>query len=44
MWIYNGKEVTEDVMEGNLGFVYLITNLQTGKKYVGKKSEFSVYK
>ena len=35
-WTYNGKQVDaiEDEYEG---FVYLITNLTTGQKYVGKK-------
>jgi hypothetical protein len=37
MWIHNGKEFTEDDINDSLGFVYLITNLITGKKYVGKK-------
>jgi len=35
-WTYNGEEVTE-MPEGMLGFVYLITELSTGKKYIGKK-------
>lgn len=43
-WIYDGKAATEELMVGNMGFVYEITNLTTGKKYIGKKSEFSVYK
>lgn len=37
MWLYEGKEVTDEVVEGYLAFVYLITNLQNGKRYVGKK-------
>lgn len=35
-WKYNGEDVTE-IPEGYFGFVYLITNTKTGKKYIGKK-------
>lgn len=35
-WFYNG-EVFESPNEEHYGFVYIITNLQTGKQYVGKK-------
>ena len=35
-WFYN-KEAMEEIPEGYIGFVYLITNLQTGQKYIGKK-------
>ena len=38
MWIYDGKEFTEDMIGENVGFVYLITNLTNGKQYVGKKN------
>ena len=37
MWIYQNKLFTNDEINDNVGFVYLITNLDTGKKYVGKK-------
>ena len=37
MWIYQGSEFTEDKIEKNIGFVYLITNKLTNKKYIGKK-------
>lgn len=37
MWLYEDKEVTDEVVDGYLAFVYLITNLQNGKKYIGKK-------
>lgn len=40
-WIYNDKDFTENDIGENYGFVYLITNLQTGKKYVGKKFFYS---
>ena len=36
MWIYNNKEVME-LPDNVVGFVYLITNLMNGKKYIGKK-------
>ena len=35
-WSYQGKLVKE-IPEGIVGFVYLITNLTNGKKYIGKK-------
>jgi len=35
-WIYNNKEVNE-LPDNVVGFVYLITNLTTGRKYIGKK-------
>ena len=37
MWLYEGKEITEEQTVGFLGFVYLIENLKTGKRYIGKK-------
>lgn len=37
MWLYNGKEITDEETEGYVAFVYLITNLETGKRYIGKK-------
>lgn len=36
MWIYEDKEFNKTPEEYQ-GFVYLITELDTGKKYVGKK-------
>ena len=35
-WFYNG-EVFEHPAEEHYGFVYNITNLTTGKQYIGKK-------
>ena len=35
-WIYKGKPVNE-LPEGCEAFVYLITNNESGKKYIGKK-------
>lgn len=36
-WHYNGEPV-ETIDDKYLAFVYLITNLQTGKKYIGLKT------
>jgi len=36
MWKYQGENV-EDLPDDCVGFVYLITNLITGRKYIGKK-------
>ncbi len=36
MWLYNNLEITE-LPEDCVGFVYLITNLTSDRKYVGKK-------
>jgi hypothetical protein len=35
-WMYQGKPV-EEISDEYEGFVYLITNLKTNQKYVGKK-------
>jgi hypothetical protein len=41
MWYYNNAEITE-LPEDKVGFIYLITNLVTGRRYIGKKlSKFS---
>jgi len=37
MWLYNKKEFTSEMIDDNMGFVYVITELETGKKYLGKK-------
>jgi len=37
MWLYNDKEFTSEDIKDNYGFCYLITNILTGKKYIGKK-------
>ena len=43
-WTYQGKIINE-IPEEYVGFVYLITNLTNGKKYVGKKlAKFKVTK
>jgi hypothetical protein len=35
-WTYQGN-IVEEIPESIIGFVYLITNLTTGRKYIGKK-------
>jgi hypothetical protein len=40
-WQYNDKDFTEDLIGNNYGFVYQITNLTNGKKYIGKKFFYS---
>lgn len=36
-WLYRGKPVTEETIEGFSSFVYIITNKINGRKYIGKK-------
>jgi len=36
-WYYQGGEFTSDDIGSWLGFVYVITDKENGKKYVGKK-------
>lgn len=37
-WFYNDKEFTaEDIPDRAIGFLYIITHLPTGNKYVGRK-------
>lgn len=42
-WTYQGRPITEisDMPEGTIGFIYKITNGQTGQYYIGKKSLYS---
>lgn len=37
MWIYHNKEFLSEEIGEYFGMVYLITNIKTGRKYVGKK-------
>lgn len=37
-WTYHGEVFTSVDIGKNVGFVYLITDLSNGKKYVGKKN------
>jgi hypothetical protein len=42
-WLYNSKEITEDLIpEEAVGFIYIITHIPSGKYYIGKKSLESV--
>tara|TARA_S200000501_G_scaffold374789_1_gene425165 strand:- start:527 stop:982 length:456 start_codon:yes stop_codon:yes gene_type:complete len=36
-WTYQGSTFTSDDIDDKFGFVYRITNLQTGKQYIGRK-------
>ena len=36
-WIYEGKPFTTDDIGDQFGFVYRITNIQNGRKYIGRK-------
>lgn len=43
MWIHNNKEFTREAAEekikgGFIGFVYIVTEVSTDKKYIGKKN------
>jgi len=37
MWLYHGAEFNEELIGSSVAFVYLITNLKTNRKYIGKK-------
>lgn len=42
MWEFNGVKITDELFEeyrakGVIGFIYRITNLTNGRKYIGKK-------
>ena len=36
-WLYQGSSFTSDDIGDFFGYVYLITNKSTGKKYIGRK-------
>ena len=40
-WTYKDNDFTEDLIGDNYGFVYQITNLTNGRKYIGKKFFYS---
>jgi hypothetical protein len=42
MWIYNGEPFTSEMIGDYQGFVYEITDLQTNRKYIGKKFFYSM--
>lgn len=41
MWHYEGKEFTSAYINDHYGFVYLITEIATGRMYIGRKAFFS---
>ena len=41
MWSYNGEEFISEMIEDNMGFVYIVTDKKTKMKYIGKKAFFS---
>lgn len=41
MWIYENEEFTEDKIGEYVGFVYLITEIETKKQYIGQKVFFN---
>lgn len=36
-WLFNGLEFNTELVGNNVGFVYIITNTTTNKRYIGKK-------
>jgi len=43
-WLYEGQPFESDMIGDYVGFVYLITNLENDKKYIGKKWFWSTKK
>jgi hypothetical protein len=39
-WMYNNNPV-DDIIDKYHSFVYIITNVLTGKKYIGKKKSYT---
>lgn len=44
MWLYKNEEVKElvDMPENTFGFIYEVTHIESGKKYLGRKQLISV--
>jgi hypothetical protein len=41
-WVYNDKPVLDsEIPEAAIGFIYLITHIDSGKMYIGKKNLYS---
>jgi hypothetical protein len=36
-WLHKGQAVSSEILDDYIGFVYLIVNMLSGKKYIGKK-------
>ena len=36
-WLFEGTPFLSENIDDNFGFVYLITNLQNGRRYIGRK-------
>ena len=43
-WLFNGKPFTSEDIGKHFGFVYIIRNKQTGRKYIGRKYFWSIRK
>jgi hypothetical protein len=41
MWYYNNQIFTSDQIDDNIGFIYIITEIDTQKMYIGKKIFFN---
>lgn len=41
-WLYDGKPFVSEDINDAVGFVYLITNLTSGMKYIGKKNFWAI--
>ena len=37
MWIYNGEPFTDEMIGDHYGFIYLVVDTVTGRKYIGRK-------
>ena len=37
MWLFEEKQFNHDLAQEYYGFVYLIENIETGKRYIGRK-------
>ena len=43
-WLFNGTPFLSENIDDNFGFVYLITNTRSGRKYIGRKYFWSFRK
>ena len=43
-WYFEGAPFLSENIDDNFGFVYLITNIQSGKRYIGRKYFWSFRK